>query len=154
MHGLLAVSYCSSDFESSIRWVNSEVNPSYCPWGHARLGGHAKTRANITLFGPGDPLKLRFITCRVDSSSASFATSTIGWTDINTYRQLTNGKSSRKSQVFWPKNLLRRQLWRLQDLRDAVVDLASPSNSSSFPSSNYYLHLRHRSPTPSYTPPL
>jgi hypothetical protein len=69
-------------------------------------------RQTFELFG--DPLKLRFITCRqllgkfhdcsrvmtIDGPSLTFD-----------QRQVLR-------KVFWPKNLLRRQLWRLQDLRD------------------------------------
>ncbi|KAI0277183.1 hypothetical protein BGY98DRAFT_981657 [Russula aff. rugulosa BPL654] len=46
-----------------------------------------------------------------------------------------------------------QKLWRLQDLRDGG-GLGFAVEVFSFPSSNCYLHFRHTSPTPSYTPPL
>ena len=53
-----------------------------------------------------DPLKFRFITCR----------QLLSWS-----REITNSKHDQMQitrKVFWPKRLLRRQLWRLQDFRD------------------------------------
>ncbi len=61
-------------------------------------------RQNFELVG--DPLKLRFMTCRVLQNLIS------RWDD--------GGLSDEKifEKFFWPKNALRRQLWHLQDLRD------------------------------------
>ena len=70
-------------------------------------------RQTFELFG--DPLKLRFITCRqllgkfLDCRHDR---------RIRHNHMLTSDQRQVLQKVFWPKNLLRRQLWRLQDLRD------------------------------------
>jgi hypothetical protein len=69
-------------------------------------------RQTFELFG--DPLKLRFITCRqLLGKFHDCRNRRIGHNGIFTLEQ-----RQVVQKVFWPKNLLRRQLWRLQDLRD------------------------------------
>jgi hypothetical protein len=70
-------------------------------------------RQTFELFG--DPLKLRFITCR--QLSNKFCDYRDRWVAKDCHT-LTFDQQQVLQKVFWPKNLLRRQLWRLQDLRD------------------------------------
>jgi hypothetical protein len=63
-------------------------------------------RQSLQLFR--DPLNLRFTSCR-QSLGTFFA-------HLECIDNSTD--SSRKVQVFWPKDLLQRKLWNLQDLRD------------------------------------
>jgi hypothetical protein len=64
-------------------------------------------RQTFELFG--DPLKLRFITCRQLLNK---------FLNCRIRHRLTPDQRQVLRKVFWPKNLPRRQLWCLQDLRD------------------------------------
>lgn len=70
-------------------------------------------RQTFELFG--DPLKLRFITCRPLLNKFHDCRRN---RRIRYSHMLTSDQRQVLLKVFWPKNLLRRQLWRLQDLRD------------------------------------
>ena len=58
-----------------------------------------------------NPLMLRFMTCRQLYDKLIDAAITTNFYSYKSHKPVLQ-------KVFWPKNLLQRQLWRLQDLRD------------------------------------